>query len=220
MTELVPTVVLVDPHLIAREGTLALMRSDSSLRVLGDCASGHHAVALCADIMPDVVVVDAQVTDPPMDETITQLRCLACSPGVVVLATSAGEHVRRIAFKSGASACVVRDSGYARLSEAIHAVASGEALIDVFRTQDFIGMRPGPPLRSSLTRREKEVLRLMATGMPTKAIASNLHISPKTVETHRAHVYEKLNMRSVAEIARYAVANGFIDSVEAEPQRG
>lgn len=205
----VRTVVLVDPHLLSREGTLSLMRQDPSLRVIGECASGEHAIALCSQSTPDVVVIDAEVMNPPLAGTVAGLKCIPDPPAIVVLSTASEEQVMRTVFESGASAYIVRDSGYSRLTETIHSTAAGEVLIDAFIVEGLYSDRaPVMPDPSVLSAREFEVVALISSGLTTKGVSAALGLSPKTVETHRVNAYRKLGIQTPVELIKYALAFG------------
>lgn len=213
------TVMLVDPRLISREGTKALLEQDPRMEVVADCAGGAHAIALCTRHSPEVVVIDSDVTAPPLVETVTCLRCLSIPPAIVVLAATANDTLVRDAFECGASAFIVRDAGYTRLQQAIHCAACGEVLIDAFQLNRMPG-DPNPAVRdpSVLSDRETQVLRLISSGLSTRQIATLLHLSPKTVESHRSHIYAKLDVKTLVDLTKYAMAHGLAEPLAINPE--
>lgn len=204
---------------MSRQGSRALLEQDPGMRLVADCADGTHAVELCHRLTPDVVVIDADISAPSLVETVRRLRCLPSPPSVVVVATSGSDDLIRDAFESGASGFVVRDAGYRRLQEAIHSSASGEVLIDAFQLNVAAShSRPKPRDPSVLSAREGQILRLIASGLSTKQIATMLHLSPKTVESHRSNIYAKLDVSTLADLIKYAMAHGLADPVAPIPQ--
>ena len=212
---LVPRVLLVDPHLISREGTRALFASCVEVELVGDTGDGNHALTLCEELRPDVVVIDVDMQSPTAPQLTLRMKCREAPPAVVVLASKAEATMMSDAFAAGASAFVLRDRGFKRLVDAVVAVARGDVLIDVYTSRDLSipQARSDRPTPDSLSARELQTLQLMASGLSTKQIASTLHLSPKTVETHRAHIYSKLNIDSLVGLTKYAISHG-LASVE------
>ncbi len=212
---LVPRVLLVDPHMISREGTRALFTSCPVVELIADTGDGEHALTLCAELEPDVVVIDVDTKSPTAPQLALRMKCMAEPPGIVALAANAVESVMGDMFSAGAAGFVLRDRGFARLVDAVVAVSQGGVLIDVYapRTTSRSRTPLTRPDPQTLSSREIQTLQLMASGLSTKQIASMLRLSPKTVETHRAHVYAKLNIDSLVTLTKYAISHG-LASVE------
>jgi DNA-binding NarL/FixJ family response regulator len=196
-------VVLADDHQIVREGVRALLEASESpgsrrLSVVGEAANASEALSLCRQLSPDVAVLDVSLPGASGFDIAEQLRALAKPPAIVMLSMHVSpEHVRR-ARDVGAAAYVVKGSGVAELAEAIVRVAAGGS-----------GPFPeGTPSGPRLTEREREVLAAVASGRSNKEIAQKLGISVHTVNTHRVHLMEKLDVHDVASLTKIALDLG------------
>ncbi|MHB1844176.1 MAG: response regulator [Deltaproteobacteria bacterium] len=198
-------VVLADDHRIVREGIEALLTAPppagaARIDVVGQAATGPEALALCRALAPDVVVLDLGLPELSGIEVMAALRAAEAPPRVVVLSMHAtAEHVRR-AREGGAAAYVVKGSGVRELAAAIRRATEG-------------GFGPFPsaadPL-AELTAREREVLVEIALGGSNREIAQRLGISIHTVNSHRVHLMEKLDLHDVAALTRFAVRLGLL----------
>jgi DNA-binding NarL/FixJ family response regulator len=196
-------VVLADDHQIVREGVRALLEASEPqdgrrVSVVGEAANAAEALTLCRQLTPEVTVLDVSLPGASGFDIAEQLRALPRPPAIVMLSMHVSpEHVRR-ARDVGAAAYVVKGSGVAELAEAIARVAAGG-------TGPFPeGAPPGP----RLTDREREVLAAVASGRSNKEIAQKLGISVHTVNTHRVHLMEKLNVHDVASLTKIALDLG------------
>ena len=196
-------VVLADDHQIVREGVRALLevsepQSGRRVSVVGEAANGTEALALCRQLGPEVAVLDVSLPGASGFEVAEQLRALPRPPAIVILSMHASpEHVRR-ARDVGAAAYVIKGSGVAELADAIAHVADGGT-----------GPFPeGEPTGPRLTEREREVLAAVASGQSNKEIAQKLGISVHTVNTHRVHLMEKLDVHDVASLTKIALDLG------------
>lgn len=205
------SVLLADDHRIFRDGLRSLLSGEPGLEVVGDADDGIMAVTLACQLEPNVLVMD--IAMPLLDGIGATRRVVAEAPGVGVLILSMHADARYIAeaFAAGALSYLVKDCAFGELVEGIRHVARGEhyvsvkarsALVEPYRTRSGAGDSwPEAPL----TPRELEVLRLLSSGSSTKEAARILHISPKTVETHRHHLMEKVGIYSIAGLTRWAI---------------
>jgi two-component system, NarL family, response regulator NreC len=213
-------VIVADDHRIVREGLCSLLEKEKDITVVGQAENGQTAVRLAQQLNPDVVVMDITMPDLNGMEAAQRICAEARRTKVIGLSMHSDRQFVTRMLKAGAAGYLLKDSAFGELAEAIRAVVAGrkylspsigEGLID-----DYIN-HPDPsvgPVFSALSVREREVLQLLAEGHSAKEIAIRLHVSVKTVETHRRHIMEKLDVHSVAELTKLAVREG-LTSLEA-----
>ena len=207
------TILIADDHRLLREGLRALLERDG-FRVIGEADNGRSAVRLAKQLQPDIVITDIAMPDLNGVEATRQI-CVE-APRSRVLALSMHTESRFVMgiLEAGASGYLLKDAAFEELSIAIKTISKGQiylspAIAGVVVRQSLA--RPGTNARRSqteLSKREREVLQLIAEGKPTKKIAAMLHVSVKTVETHRKQIMDKLDIHSVAELTKYAVREG------------
>jgi DNA-binding NarL/FixJ family response regulator len=215
-------ILLADDHKIVRDGLQALIAKEADMEVVAEGATGRDAVAQAASIRPDVAVLDISMPDLNGIEATRQI--LAHTPGARVIALSMHADRRFVMemLRAGAVGYLLKDSAFEELARAIRAVAAGQIYLSPGITgvvvQDYLtpaaaGERGA---YAALTGREREVLQLLAEGRSTKEAALRLHVSDKTIESHRRQIMIKSKVRSVAELTKYAIREG-ITSLEAGP---
>ena len=207
-------VLLADDHTLVRAGLRKILEQDGGLTVVGEVADGAAALEFLTRQRADVVVVD--LTMPGLDgfDLLRSARARWPDLKLLVLTMHAdAEHAAR-AVREGADGYLLKDSAAGELAAGVRAVMAGRryysepvqrALSELLRS----GATPRPVDR--LTEREREVLRLVARGLSTKEIAARFDISGRTVETHRANIMRKLELRSVALLTRFALREGLIE---------
>ncbi len=207
-------VIIVDDHQLFRQGLRALLEGESDMEVVGEGENGHEAVRLCKQLKPEVVVMDVGM--PELNGMEATRQCLAEHPKVKILALSMHAD-RRFAsgmLRAGASGYLLKDAAFDQLIEAIRAVAAGQIYLSPAVTEvvvdDYVHrLASGAESAFSvLSAREREVLQCLAEGLSTREIAEALHVSAKTIETHRQQVMNKLDIHNVAELTKYAVREG------------
>ena len=189
-------ILLADDHALMRAGIRSLLEECAGLEVVGEAADGYEALQLMRELRPDVALVD--ISMPGLNGLETAARAQKESPRTRVLLLSMHkdeEYVRR-ALLSGAAGYLLKDADRTELELAVRAVARGEGA-------------PRGPLEL-LTRRQREVLQLVAEGHSTKEIAHRLELSAKTVDTHRAQLMERLGVHGVPALVRYALRVGMV----------
>ena len=204
------TVLLADDHTVVREGLCALLKAEADLVVVGEAQNGRLAVELTKKLHPDVVVMDLAM--PQLNGLEATRQILLAVPATKVLILSAhndDEYVESV-IAAGATGYLLKQSSAHILAEAIRAVEKGRPVFSpsIARRLGDKGRRR----RSLLTSREEEVLQLVAEGAPNKQVAMELGISIKTVEKHRQHLMDKLDIHDTAGLTRYALAAGVIES--------
>lgn len=204
------TVVLVDDHAVVRGALRALLDGQEDLEVVaeaGDIASGRKIVA---EWQPRVLVLDVNLPDGLAVDAIPQLREDSPATAIVLLTMERDLTLARRALEIGASGYLFKDSAHLELIEAVRAVAAGGQHL---APAVAAGLKDaGEEERPVLSPRESEVLKLMALGHTNREIGEQLGLSVRTVETHRAHIQQKLGLASRPELTRYALANGLIDT--------
>jgi DNA-binding NarL/FixJ family response regulator len=194
-----------------------LLQSFEGIQVVGEAADGHEALRLSGTERPDVLLMDIGMPGLNGVEAAARLTREGPRPRVVILSMHTGEdHVLR-AIRAGAAGYLLKDASPAELEAAVRAVARGEIYlspaISRYVVDDYVRRAGGDrsPL-DRLTSRQREVLQLIAEGNTTKAIATRLVLSVKTVETHRAQLMERLEARDVATLVRLAIRVGLVES--------
>ena len=207
-------ILLADDHTMLRHGLKRSIQQEKDMEVIGEAADGRSAVRLAKELTPDVVVMDISMPDLNGVEATRSIVEGKSHARVVALSMHATNKYIAEMFRAGARAYVLKDCEFDELANAIRTVMSGKtyvspAIADVV-VDNYI--HPGEDDQggafSLLTRREREVLQLLAEGKPTKQIGVALHISPKTVEAHRLRIMQKLDIDNVAQLTKYAVQEG------------
>ena len=207
-------ILIVDDHRIIREGLRSLLGAEPDLEVVGQAKNGREAIRLARDLSPEVVLLDVSMPDMNGMEATTQI--LEDIPHVKVIALSMhkDEHFVAGMLLAGASGYLLKDCSVEELAGAVRSVMSGGVHLSpgitpmvIRRYMDHI-VEKEVLLRPPLSSRENEVLQLVAEGRTSRAIASALNISTKTVETHRRQIMQKLGVNTVAELTKYAVRTG------------
>ena len=205
-------VLLVDDHTVVRHGLRRILSSDEQIEIVGEAGDGRAAVELAQRVQPHVVVMDVALPELNGIEATRQLAKRAPNVHVLMLTMHADDVYVRQALKAGARGYLLKDSEDLDLIKAVKAVGAGGSFFSpaVSRVvlSGYLGDRPvgdaDDPL-GRLTDREREVLQLIAEGKTNKEIAVALSLSVNTVETHRKHLMEKLDLHNTAELVRFAI---------------
>jgi DNA-binding NarL/FixJ family response regulator len=214
------TVLLVDDHAVVRQGVSSLLTADGHFRVIGEARNGREAVRMALTLRPDVILMD--IAMPTLNGLDASRQILAANPAARVLILSAHseeEYVKHM-NKVGVAGFIEKQTSPEILATAIREVAKGNTFFSpsiAKRWQDHQHKMQGrdgllKADRLDLTARESEVLQLVAEGLANKQIAGELGISIKTVEKHRQHLMDKLNIHEIAGLTRYAIAAGVVES--------
>ncbi|MGD0314091.1 MAG: response regulator transcription factor [Acidimicrobiales bacterium] len=204
-------VVVVDDHELLRAGTRRILDEANGFSVVGEAEDGEAALRLVAEVEPDVVLVDIRL--PSMNGIDVARHIVADQPGVTVLILSAydDEDYVRAALAAGVDGYLLKTTPSEELVRLIRLACTAPSLVDrrpLGRGEDGASRQADVPVQvPRLTVREREVVRLVARGMSNKATAHQLGISPRTVEGHLNHVFEKVGTTSRTELVRYALAN-------------
>lgn len=210
-------ILLADDHIVMRTGLRALLERQPNLEVVGESENGRNTIELAASLKPDVVVMDIGM---PVLNGIEATKTIVTdqpSTAVIILSMHADESYVMRALKAGARGYLLKDSAPADLLSAIQAVSQNKSFfspkVSRILAEDYVRVlkqKGGVDSYDLLTSREREILQLLAEGKANKEVATTLNISPYTVETHRKHILEKLNLHNPAELILYAVRKGII----------
>jgi two-component system response regulator NreC len=203
-------VVLADDHAVVRGALKALLEGQDDLAVVGEAADLSSAREAVLDARPRVLVLDVNMPDGLAVDAVAGLREEAPETEIVLLTMERDMTLARRALESGARSYLFKDSAHLELIEAVRHAAAGQQYLPAAVAA---GLKQGGDEESgALSPRETEVLKLMALGYTNREIAGQLSLSVRTVETHRAHIQQKLGLSSRPELTRYALDNGLIDA--------
>ena len=201
-------IVLVDDHKMLRDGLRSLLERRADLQVVGEAGDGYAALAVAAETRPDIVVMDMMM--PGLGGPEATRRLVAEHPDIKVIALSMHSDERLVAsmLAAGAAAYLLKSAASDKLLEAIDAVSAGRRYLspELAGALDLQGDPASTP--APLSRREREVLQLLAQGLTSKEIAARLDVTSNTIDTHRKTVMNKLGLRTIAELTKYAVREG------------
>ena len=210
-------VLLADDHKLIRAGLVLVVQQQPDLSVIGEADDGRQAVQLVESLRPDVVVMDIGMPNLNGIEAARQITASRPDTAVVILSMHADEGYVLRALKAGARAYLLKDSATTDLVQAIRAVVEGKSFfspaVSKVLLQDYMRKLRRSGAEDSydlLSPREREVLQLVAEGQSNKEVANLLNLSTYTVETHRAKIMQKLNLKGVPELILYAVRKGII----------
>lgn len=210
-------ILLADDHVVMRTGLRALLERQPNLEVVGESENGREAIELVASLKPDVVVMDVGMPVLNGIEATKTIVTQHPTTAVVILSMYVDESYIMRALKAGARGYLLKDSAPADLIGAIQAVSQNKSFfspkVSRILAEDYVRVLKQKGAVDSydlLTSREREILQLIAEGKANKEVAAALNISPYTVETHRSHILEKLNLHNPAELILYAVRKGLI----------
>lgn len=207
-------ILLADDHKIMRAGLRSLLEKEHDMKVVAEASQGRTAVRLAREHSPDVAIID--ITMPDLNGVEAAHQILSENPNIKVVALSMHSDEQFIAgmLKAGASGYLLKDCAAEELCQAIRAVMAGETYLSPriasIVVEDYRRDLTRDELEhvTELTSREREVLQLVAEGQTSKRIAEQLHVSVKTVEAHRQQIMDKLNIRTVAGLTKYAIRKG------------
>ena len=209
------TVLLVDDHAVVREGLRTFLNLQDGIDIVGEAADGHEAVREALRLDPDVVLMDLVMPELDGVGAMRRLRDEAPRSRVIVLTSFLDEERLLPAIQAGAAGYLLKNAQPSELARAIHAAQRGETIIDPTAAARLVEAIAANPTRviaepERLTRREREVLELIAAGRSNKRIAFELGISEKTVKTHVGHLLAKLGVTDRTQAALLAVRDGLI----------
>jgi len=207
-------ILLVDDHALVRAGMRSLLRDIADVEVVAEASDGAEALAIAERERPDVVLMDIAMKGMNGLEAAARLRERQPEAKIIILSMHTSEEYVLLALRAGAAAYLIKDSATSELELALKCVMRGDTylspaisrqVVDGYVQRVGVGAGPDP-----LTPRQRDVLKRIAEGRSTKEIAFDLNLSVKTVETHRAQIMERLGIRDVAGLVRYAMRTGLV----------
>ncbi len=207
-------ILIADDHKITRQGLRSLLENEPDMEVAAEADEGRSAVRIACELKPDVVIMDVSMPDLNGMEATRQIVRKQPSIKIVALSMHSDNMFVTEMLKSGVSGYLLKDCAFEELSSAIRSVVDGKTYlspaISGVIVNGYLNRLTNTQSADSqvLTDREREILQMISEGKTTKQIALKLHISIKTVETHRRKIMNKLNMFNVAELTKYAIRKG------------
>ncbi len=213
------SVLLADDHAIVRQGVKMILTAEPDIEVVGEAEDGLQAIEMARELKPNVAVLDVSMPRLNGIEAMRQIRAALPQTQVLALTMHADDTYVFQCLKAGASGYVLKRAAATDLVQAIRAARRGEAFlypaVATAVVADYLKRLEsgeGREAYDGLTEREREILTLVAEGVTNQDIAQKLYISIKTVQTHRAHIMEKLGLHDRTQLVRYAIRKGLIEA--------
>jgi two-component system response regulator NreC len=209
----VKAAIIADDHRIMREGLRSLLEKSGRFECVAEADDGYQAVKLARELHPDIVIMDIAMPNLNGIEATRQIKTEMPEIEVIVLSMHVTRNYVTQVLQAGASAYLLKDSAFEELSTALLAISRGgmylsPAIAKTAAIASLKGGASGGGVTENLTKRELQVLQLIAEGRSTKDIAARLSLSVKTVETHRKQIMDKLEIRSIAGLTKYCIREG------------
>ncbi|MGB8656189.1 MAG: response regulator transcription factor [Candidatus Zixiibacteriota bacterium] len=210
--------LVADDHKIFRQGIKKLLEEEPDLQVVGEAADGRDVVKKAIELKPDIVLMDIAMANLNGLEATRQIKKALPDMRVIMLTMHKNEEYVLQSFQAGASGYILKEGAVEELVSAIRSIHQDKSflsptisktLIDAYLRKSETGKTETP--FDLLTDREREVLQLIAEGYTNREVAKSLFISVKTVEAHRAHIMQKLNIHDIAKLVKYAIQKGLVD---------
>jgi DNA-binding NarL/FixJ family response regulator len=208
-------VLLADDHALVRQGLRALIDAMPDAEVIAEASNGHEALALARRLDPDVALLDIAMPQLNGIETAARLTQECPRTKVVMLSMHTTAQYVTAAIRAGALGYVIKDAAVDDLAQALREAAHGRSYISAAVSGHLVQALQRPsvaPGLDQLSSRQREILQMIAEGHSTRGIGELLHISPKTVETHRAELMRRLGIHDVAGLTRYAIREGLVSN--------
>jgi two-component system NarL family response regulator len=207
------TVLLVEDHRMVREALSEALKKVPDIDIVGEAGDAHEALKLAAKLKPDVIVLDIRLPDVNGMEVAARLKDAGVTAKIVALSAFDDKRFVTAMLRAGASGYVTKSAAGTELVRAIRAVAAGQGYFSPEIAGALVSELRDRPIAGDavpLARREREVLRLIAEGVRSPAIAAQLHVTVGTVEVHRRNIMRKLGLRTVAELTKHAIREGIV----------
>ena len=205
-------IVIADDHRIFRQGLRKLLSGEEGFEVIGEADNSDNALRMIGEMKPHAAVLDISMPGTPIFDIIDVVQREAPETKVIFLTMDRNASTVNKAMHTGARGYILKDDAFEDLIYAIKTVLNGGTFISPFITAQMLNGQDGINKEASpcLTEREREVLRLIASGLSNKEIADKLYISFKTVQAHRMKIMEKLDLHKAADLTRYALKTGIL----------
>jgi DNA-binding NarL/FixJ family response regulator len=208
-------VLIVDDHAVFRAGLKLLVDAEEDLETAGEAGNARDAIFQARSTTPDVVLMDVVMPDQSGLDVLPQLLHEHPEMKVLILSMQDDPQYVKQAFSAGASGYILKEAADTEVVAAIRDVAAGNSYVHPALGARLVAAETEAARRAEedpLSEREREVLRLLALGHTNQEISSQLYISVRTAETHRAHIMQKLRLTSRAELVRYALEQGVLEA--------
>lgn len=208
------TVLIADDHRLFRDGLRNLLDKQKNIRVVAETTDGAETVAAALELKPDIVLMDISMSELNGIEAARRIASKGAATRIIMLSMHSDRRFITESLKAGAMGYLLKDCAFDEVLLAVKAVSEGtiylSSRISESVIKDYVAIAKSAPgsAFSILSAREREVLQLLAEGKSTKEAAARLHVSIKTIETHRKQIMDKLDIRSVAELTKYAIREG------------
>lgn len=212
-------VLVVDDHTLVRDGLISILNQFKDIRVIGSCASGEEAISLARTGNPHIILMDVVLKGMTGIEATRWIKEQDASVKIILISGEVKKEFVAAGIRSGIDGFLPKDASSELLLLAINTVKSGgkyftEAITTLifedFYSKEKTGKKREHKITEGLTKRESEVLELVAQGIGNRDIGERLFISVKTVETHKGHILDKLGLKNTSELIRYAIKNNII----------
>ena len=214
------SILIVDDHALVRDGIIAMLKNEDDIQIIGEAVDGEEAVAKNNELNPDIIIMDIMMPKFNGLEAAKMIKAQHPGSKIIFLSMEVKEDFISEAIKSGASGYIPKDSNKVILINAIRSVYQGEkyfhSMVSELIFNQFyeksIGNEKAKKTYSAgkISNREVEVLKLIASGFSNSQIAEKLFISVRTVDAHRNHIMQKLELNNTAELVKYAIKNDII----------
>lgn len=205
---------LVDDHLVVREALTEALGIKGKYEIIGQAADGAELLSQIASAQADLIIMDLAMPKTGGIDTIHELARRGVGVPVLILSADESERSIRAALKAGARGFVPKQAGLTEMEFAISAIVHGQTYLSPSVTQKVVSGSGSDghnaALVDSLSAREKEIFVMLANGVPNREIGKQLHISTRTVDTHRSNILKKLGFRTNAELVKLAIAEGLV----------
>ncbi|HLW73646.1 MAG TPA: response regulator transcription factor [Gammaproteobacteria bacterium] len=205
-------ILVADDHTLMRAGLVSLIARMPEMEVVAEAEDGRQALRLVRDLKPDIVLMDIAMPGLNGLESAERIHGILPAVKIIILSMHASEEYVAQALKAGASGYLLKDAATAELEMALKSVSMGQFYLSPAISRQVVDtmLHGGPTGLDLLTPRQREILQLVAEGKSTREIAEILHLSVKTVETHRAQLMDRLDIHDVAGLIRYALRKGLV----------
>ncbi len=200
-------IVIADDHIMFRQGLMQLLKTVPDFTLVGEARNGSEALKIIEEQEPDVAILDISMPEMTGIEVVRNLRMKEGKTRCILLTMHTDPELVGKAIASGAMGYLLKENAFEELVSAVRAVTDGDRYISPVPSSGISPAR-SPEKSPALTPRESEILKWIASGLTNKKIAKTLHISVKTVDTHRTRIMDKLNVHNTAGMVWYAVKNG------------
>jgi len=204
-------IIIADDHKIVRDGLSGLIRTQKDMEIIGEADNGMTAVKLASELSPDIVIMDVSMPDLNGIEATRKIVSAVPNANIIALSMHSDRRFVLGMLEAGVKGYVIKDSAFAELAGAIRAVSANKSYLSPGITDIVVNAyaRDGEVKGNALSNREREILQLLAEGRSVKKISELIHISIKTVETHRRNIKTKLDIKNSVDLIRYALKEGF-----------